>query len=226
MILSPGELESLLNVQHRSPHQLLGMHPLGDGSGRVKASLRPIAGTRPRGDSEQQDQALEADLLADPKERAEHVMLIDLARNDIGRIAQIGTVKVTDEMIIERYSHVMHIVSNVEGTRAPGVDAIDVFKASFPAGTVTGAPKVRAMEIIAEFEPIKRGLYSGAVGYLGYDTAAWFEPTVARHDLPASGTDEAGFMLQETEYLKRGCRLRLLQGNLGFFARFCDGLAD
>ena len=132
-------------------------------------TVRPIAGTRPRGKTPQQDAALAQELLADPKELAEHLMLIDLGRNDIGRVAQQGTVKLTDKMIIERYSHVMHIVSNVEATLKPGLDAIDVFKATFPAGTVSGAPKVRAMEIIDELEPSKRGIYAGAVGYLGFN---------------------------------------------------------
>jgi len=132
-------------------------------------TLRPIAGTRPRGASAEEDVRIAAELLADPKERAEHVMLIDLGRNDVGRVATIGSVKVTEQMVVERYSHVMHIVSNVEGKIAPGLDAIDVFRASFPAGTVTGAPKVRAMEIIDELEPVKRGVYSGAVGYLGFN---------------------------------------------------------
>ena len=134
-----------------------------------KVTVRPIAGTRPRGKSSEEDVALAAELLADPKERAEHVMLMDLGRNDIGRVAATGTVKVTDNMTIERYSHVMHIVSNVEGTLKPGHDAIAVMKATFPAGTVSGAPKVRAMEIIDEFEPTKRGVYAGAVGYLGFN---------------------------------------------------------
>jgi anthranilate synthase component 1 len=132
-------------------------------------TLRPIAGTRPRGASRQADEALAAELLADPKERAEHVMLIDLGRNDVGRVAKAGSVRVTDRMVIERYSHVMHIVSNVEGRAAEGLDAVDVLKATFPAGTVTGAPKVRAMQIIDELEPVKRGVYSGAVGYLGFN---------------------------------------------------------
>jgi len=132
-------------------------------------TLRPIAGTRPRGASPEEDERIAQELLADPKERAEHVMLIDLGRNDVGRVATIGSVKVTEQMVVERYSHVMHIVSNVEGKIAPGLDAVDVFKASFPAGTVTGAPKVRAMEIIDELEPVKRGVYSGAVGYLGFN---------------------------------------------------------
>jgi len=132
-------------------------------------TLRPIAGTRPRGKTAAEDAAIAAELLADPKERAEHVMLIDLGRNDVGRIAAPGSVKVTEQMVIERYSHVMHIVSNVEGRLTPGRDAIDVLKASFPAGTVTGAPKVRAMQLIDELEPVKRGIYSGAVGYLGFN---------------------------------------------------------
>jgi anthranilate synthase component I len=133
-----------------------------------KVTLRPIAGTRRRGASPDEDRALAEELLADPKERAEHVMLIDLGRNDVGRIAEIGSVRVTDRMVIERYSHVMHIVSNVEGRLKPGLDALAVLRATFPAGTVTGTPKVRAMEIIDELEPVKRGIYSGAVGYIGY----------------------------------------------------------
>ena len=132
-------------------------------------TLRPIAGTRPRGGTPEEDAAIAEELLADPKERAEHVMLIDLGRNDVGRVAATGSVKVTEKMLVERYSHVMHIVSNVEGRIAPGLDAVDVLKASFPAGTVTGAPKVRAMQIIDELEPVKRGVYSGAVGYLGFN---------------------------------------------------------
>ncbi len=132
-------------------------------------TARPIAGTRPRGATREQDIALAEELLADPKELAEHVQLMDLGRNDVGRVAQTGTVKVTDHMTIERYSHVMHIVSNVEGKLKPGMQAIDVLKATFPAGTVSGAPKVRAMEIIDELEPSKRGIYAGAVGYLGFN---------------------------------------------------------
>ncbi|MFA7349454.1 MAG: anthranilate synthase component I [Methylotenera sp.] len=132
-------------------------------------TARPIAGTRPRGGNREQDIALAEELLADPKERAEHVQLMDLGRNDVGRVAVTGSVKVTDNMMIERYSHVMHIVSNVEGKLKPGMDAIDVIKATFPAGTVSGAPKVRAMEIIDELEPSKRGIYAGAVGYLGFN---------------------------------------------------------
>jgi len=133
-----------------------------------EVTVRPIAGTRPRGANEEQDRALEKELLADPKELAEHLMLIDLGRNDTGRIAEVGSVKLTDKMVIERYSHVMHIVSNVVGKLKKGMDAIDVLRATFPAGTVSGAPKVRAMEIIDELEPVKRGVYAGAVGYISW----------------------------------------------------------
>jgi anthranilate synthase component 1 len=130
-----------------------------------KVTIRPIAGTRPRGATPHEDKALEEELLADPKERAEHLMLLDLGRNDVGRVAEIGTVKVTDQYFVERYSHVMHIVSNVEGQLGDKYDAIDALAGGFPAGTVSGAPKVRAMEIIDELEKEKRGLYAGAVGY-------------------------------------------------------------
>jgi len=133
-----------------------------------KVTIRPLAGTRPRGTTPEADQAAEKELLADPKERAEHVMLIDLARNDIGRIAQTGSVKVTQAFAVERYSHVMHIVSNVEGLLREGLGHMDVFKACFPAGTLTGAPKIHAMEIIDRLEPCKRGIYGGACGYLSF----------------------------------------------------------
>ncbi len=131
-------------------------------------TVRPIAGTRRRGATPEEDAALATELLADAKERAEHLMLVDLGRNDAGRVAQTGSVKVTEQMIIERYSHVMHIVSSVEAKLKPGLNAIDVLRATFPAGTVSGAPKVRAMEIIDELEPVKRSIYAGAVGYLGF----------------------------------------------------------
>jgi anthranilate synthase component I len=131
-------------------------------------TLRPIAGTRRRGRDEADDERLEQELLSDPKERAEHLMLLDLGRNDVGRVAKTGTVSVTEQMVIERYSHVMHIVSHVIGELRDGMDAVDVLRATFPAGTVTGAPKVRAMEIIDELEPVRRGVYSGAVGYLSW----------------------------------------------------------
>ena len=132
-------------------------------------TVRPIAGTRPRGTTEIEDIALEKDLLEDPKELAEHLMLIDLGRNDVGRVADMGTVNLTDKMIIERYSHVMHIVSNVTGQLKKDMNAIDVLRSTFPAGTVSGAPKIRAMEIIDELEPVKRGVYSGAVGYISWN---------------------------------------------------------
>lgn len=141
------------------------------GAAREVVVIRPLAGTRARGATAEQDERLARELLADPKERAEHVMLIDLARNDIGRIAEIGSVKVTDQMVIEKYSHVQHIVSNVEGVLKPGMTNMDVLRATFPAGTLTGAPKVHAMEIIDELEPVKRGIYGGACGYLSFSGA-------------------------------------------------------
>ena len=150
-------------------------------------TLRPIAGTRPRGASRESDEKLALELLADPKERAEHVMLVDLGRNDVGRVAQTGTVSVTEQMAIERYSHVMHIVSNVEGLLKPGLTSIDVLRASFPAGTVSGAPKVRAMEIIDELEPTRRGIYAGAVGYVSFqddmDTAIAIRTAVVKNGM-------------------------------------------
>jgi len=150
-------------------HQVVGSSPeilvrLEDN----QITVRPIAGTRRRGATDQEDRELEADLLADPKELAEHLMLIDLGRNDAGRVSETGSVKLTERMLIERYSHVMHIVSNVIGELKTGMTAIDVLRATFPAGTVSGAPKIRAMEIIEELEPVKRGIYSGAVGYISW----------------------------------------------------------
>jgi anthranilate synthase component 1 len=139
-----------------------------DRDGRRMVAIRPIAGTRPRGNTPEQDAILAAELAADPKERAEHLMLIDLARNDIGRIAEIGSVKVTEQYVIEKYSHVQHLVSHVEGVLKPGMTNLDVLRATFPAGTLSGAPKVRAMEIIDELEPVKRGIYGGAAGYLSF----------------------------------------------------------
>nr|WP_295130608.1 anthranilate synthase component I [uncultured Roseateles sp.] len=137
-------------------------------AGQQTVTIRPLAGTRPRGATTELDHALEAELKADPKERAEHLMLIDLARNDLGRISETGSVKVTDAFAVERYSHVMHIVSNVEGQLRQGLSSMDVFRATFPAGTLSGAPKIRAMEIIDELEPVKRGIYGGACGYLSF----------------------------------------------------------
>ncbi len=149
-----------------SPEILVREEHASDGSRKV--TIRPLAGTRPRGATTERDLELEAELQADPKERAEHLMLIDLARNDIGRIARTGSVKVTQAFVVERYSHVMHIVSNVEGVLRPEVGQLDVLKATFPAGTLTGAPKVRAMELIDELEPVQRGIYGGACGYLSF----------------------------------------------------------
>jgi len=150
-------------------------------------TVRPIAGTRPRGATQEQDKALEQELLADPKELAEHLMLIDLGRNDAGRVTKTGSVQLTDKMLIERYSHVMHIVSNVTGRLQSGKDAFDVLAATFPAGTVSGAPKIRAMEIIDELEPVKRGVYSGAVGYISWsgnlDTAIAIRTAVIKDNL-------------------------------------------
>ena len=153
------------HVVGASPEILVRQEKTDEGT---KVTIRPLAGTRARGATPEKDKAAEVELINDPKERAEHVMLIDLARNDIGRIAKTGTVKVTEAFAIERYSHVMHIVSNVEAMLLDGMTAIDVLKATFPAGTLTGAPKVHAMEVIDQLEPTKRGLYGGACGYLSY----------------------------------------------------------
>jgi anthranilate synthase component 1 len=155
-----------MQIVGSSPEILVRNEALNDG--KKKVTIRPLAGTRPRGSTPERDAELARELLADPKEIAEHVMLIDLARNDIGRIAETGSVKVTDKLVIEKYSHVQHIVSNVEGTLKPGLSNLDVLKATFPAGTLSGAPKVRAMEIIDELEPVKRGIYGGACGYLSF----------------------------------------------------------
>jgi anthranilate synthase component 1 len=155
---------------HLDDHHVVGSSPeilVRVENGEV--TVRPIAGTRVRGKTPEEDHALGIELLADPKEIAEHLMLIDLGRNDVGRVAEIGSVRVTEKMVIERYSHVMHIVSNVTGRLKPGLDALAALAATFPAGTLSGAPKVRAMEIIDELEPVKRGIYGGAVGYLGWD---------------------------------------------------------
>lgn len=175
---APLDLYRALRSLNPSPYMFfldLGDHQVAGSSPEIltrleegEVTVRPIAGTRKRGRSEEEDLALEAELLADPKERAEHLMLIDLGRNDVGRISETGTVKVTEEMVVERYSHVMHIVSNVTGRLSPGLTAMDALRATFPAGTVSGAPKIRALEIIDELEPVKRGIYSGAVGYLSW----------------------------------------------------------
>lgn len=175
---SPLSLYRALRVLNPSPYMyflnlddthIVGSSPeilarLEDGH----VSVRPIAGTRPRGKTQEEDLALENELMADPKEISEHLMLIDLGRNDVGRVAEIGSVELTDNMVVERYSHVMHIVSHVEGKVRPDVSALDVLKACLPAGTLSGAPKVRAMELINQLEPVRRGIYGGAVGYLGW----------------------------------------------------------
>ncbi len=160
--LGPGANGEPLSLLGASPEMMVRLE---DGV----ATVRPIAGTRPRGATAAQDKQLEADLLADPKERAEHVMLVDLGRNDLGRVCEYGTVRVAEQMFVERYSHVMHIVSQVEGRLRAGMDAFSLFRATFPAGTLSGAPKIRAMEIIEELEGERRGPYGGAVGYFGFD---------------------------------------------------------
>jgi len=175
----PLDLYRALRSLNPSPYMYyldLGDHHIVGSSPEIlvrlednEVTVRPIAGTRPRGENEAADIALEKELLADPKELAEHLMLIDLGRNDAGRVSKTSTVKLTDKMVVERYSHVMHIVSNVTGELKPDLTAMDVLRATFPAGTVSGAPKIRAMEIINEFEPVKRGIYSGAVGYLSWN---------------------------------------------------------
>ncbi len=148
-------------------------------------TVRPIAGTRPRGTTEQDDDALEKELRADPKEIAEHIMLVDLGRNDVGRVAEVGSVAVTERLNVERYSHVMHLVSNVRGTLRAGLDAFDAFRATFPAGTLSGAPKIRAMEIIEELEPVRRGVYGGAVGY--FDFAGSMDTCIAIRTMVIQG---------------------------------------
>ncbi|MEN9430306.1 MAG: hypothetical protein RJA86_1165 [Pseudomonadota bacterium] len=181
-----------------------------------KVTVRPIAGTRPRGKTPEQDVALGHELLADPKEVAEHLMLIDLGRNDAGRVSQVGQVKVTEQMVIERYSHVMHIVSNVEGVLRQGVSALDVLKATLPAGTLSGAPKVRAMEIIDELEPVKRGIYGGAVGYLGWngemDTAIAIRTAVIKDDVMyvQAGAGVVADSIPESEWQETLNKLRAL----------------
>jgi anthranilate synthase component 1 len=166
-VINPSPYMYLLRFPHRriagaSPETLVRVE---DGV----AEVRPIAGTRPRGATPEDDARIEREMFDDPKEIAEHVMLVDLGRNDLGRISVPGSVKMTEQMVTERYSHVMHITSNVEGKLAPGRDALDVLRATFPAGTLSGAPKVRAMQIIEELEPERRDIYGGAIGYIGWD---------------------------------------------------------
>jgi anthranilate synthase component 1 len=176
---APFNVYRCLRAVNPSPYMFylaMGPYALAGASPEVMArvedgelTVRPIAGTRPRGTMEREDQALADELLADPKEIAEHVMLLDLGRNDVGRVARTGSVEVTERLVIERYSHVMHIVSNVRGQLSPGQDSFAAFRATFPAGTLTGAPKIRAMQIIEELEPVRRGTYGGAVGYFGFN---------------------------------------------------------
>jgi anthranilate synthase component 1 len=166
-VINPSPYMYFLRFPHRciagaSPETLVRVE---DGT----AEVRPIAGTRPRGETPEDDVRIEREMFDDPKEVAEHVMLVDLGRNDLGRISVPGSVRVTERMITERYSHVMHITSNVQGKLAPGRDALDVLRATFPAGTLSGAPKVRAMQIIESLEPERRGIYGGAIGYIGWD---------------------------------------------------------
>ena len=166
-IINPSPYMYFLNFKNiqivgASPEVLVRLE-----NGRIES--RPIAGTRPRGKDDKEDGELEKELLADQKELAEHIMLVDLGRNDLGRVSKVGTVVVNEKFLIERYSHVMHIVSNVRGILKEGKDCYDVLKATFPAGTLSGAPKIRAMEIIEELEPTRRGVYGGAVGYIGFD---------------------------------------------------------
>lgn len=181
-----------------------------------KVTVRPIAGTRPRGKTPEQDDLLAQELLADPKEIAEHLMLIDLGRNDAGRVSKVGQVQVTEQMVIERYSHVMHIVSNVEGILRQGVTAIDVLKASLPAGTLSGAPKVRAMEIIDTLEPVKRGIYGGAVGYIGWngemDTAIAIRTAVIKDNIMyvQAGAGVVADSIPELEWQETLNKLRAL----------------
>ena len=173
-----------------------------------KVTLRPIAGTRKRGTNPEEDLANEKDLLNDPKEIAEHLMLIDLGRNDVGRVSEIGSVNVTDKMIIEKYSHVMHIVSNVEGNLSEDLDYIDALKATLPAGTLSGAPKIRAMQIINELEPSSRGIYGGAIGYISWngniDTAIAIRTAVIKDNIihVGAGAGIVADSIPENEWLE------------------------
>jgi anthranilate synthase component 1 len=173
-----------------------------------EVTLRPIAGTRKRGSSPEEDERNKKDLLNDPKEIAEHLMLIDLGRNDVGKVSEIGTVKVTDKMIIEKYSHVMHIVSNVIGSLSEDLNYLDALKATLPAGTLSGAPKIRAMEIINELEPSSRGIYGGAIGYISWngniDTAIAIRTAVIKDDVihVGAGAGIVADSIPENEWLE------------------------
>jgi anthranilate synthase component 1 len=194
--------------------------------------VRPIAGTRIRGAAEEEDRRLSAELLADPKERAEHIMLVDLARNDLGRVCAFGSVRVPELMVIERYSHVMHIVSDVVGSLAPGRDAFDVLKATFPAGTVSGAPKIRAMEIIAELERARRGPYAGAVGYFSFSgnldscitiRTALLDGTTARVQAGAGIVADSN---PDSEYEETCNKARGMMTALAMAGRYAEGKAS
>jgi anthranilate synthase component 1 len=188
-------------------------------------TVRPIAGTRRRGETDELDRELEEELKRDPKEIAEHIMLVDLGRNDAGRVAEIGSIQVTDLMSVERYSHVMHLVSNVEGRLQKGLDAFDVFRACFPAGTVTGAPKVRAMEIIEELEPTKRGPYAGAVGYFGYsgnmDTCITIRTLMVKNGsvYVQAGAGIVADSVPEKEYTETVNKAKAMMEAVNFFRR-------
>jgi len=191
----PFNIYRCLRAVNPSPYMFflrLGAHTLLGASPEVmvrlegrEVTVRPIAGTRPRGTEEKEDSQFEHELVTDPKEIAEHIMLVDLGRNDVGRVAKIGSVAVTERFVVERYSHVMHLVSNVRGELADGLDAFDALRATFPAGTLTGAPKIRAMEIIDEFEPVRRGVYGGAVGY--FDFSGNMDTCIAIRTVQVSG---------------------------------------
>lgn len=233
--IHPFSLYRALRVINPSPYmyyldtgdvQLVGSSPEilvrleGD-----KITLRPIAGTRRRGDNEDADRALEEDLKKDPKEIAEHIMLVDLGRNDVGRVAEIGSVKVTEVMKVERYSHVMHLVSNVEGVLRKGLDALDVFRACFPAGTVSGAAKVRAMEIIEELEPTKRGPYAGSVGYISYsgnmDMCITIRTLVIKNDTiyVQAGAGLVADSVPESEYYETVNKAMAMMKTVDFFEK-------
>lgn len=190
-----------------------------------KITLRPIAGTRKRGSTEDEDRALEEDLKKDPKEIAEHIMLVDLGRNDVGRVAGTGSVKVTEVMQVERYSHVMHLVSNVEGSLKKGLDAADVLEACFPAGTVSGAPKVRAMEIIEELEPTKRGPYAGSVGYISYsgnmDMCITIRTLIIKNDtiFVQAGAGIVADSVPESEYTETVNKAMAMMKTVDFFEK-------
>ena len=233
--IPPFNLYRALRVINPSPYmyyldtgdvQLVGSSPEilvrleGD-----KITLRPIAGTRKRGGDEDADRALEEDLKKDPKEIAEHIMLVDLGRNDVGRVAEIGSVKVTEVMKVERYSHVMHLVSNVEGSLRKGLDAFDVFKACFPAGTVSGAAKVRAMEIIEELEPTKRGPYAGSVGYISYsgnmDMCITIRTLIIKNDtiFVQAGAGLVADSVPENEYYETVNKAMAMMKTVDFFEK-------